>query len=111
MDADASNTPLTGSVNPLTGEAEASLLEMRPCLASFARLRWDEVRQKQLLLWPEGVLVLNDSAGAILPLCDNQHRISEIIAELSSRYHKDVKKDVLAFLNRLVLKRLVVFNE
>ena len=32
---------------------------VRPRLADKARLKWDAVREKHLLLYPEGVLVLN----------------------------------------------------
>jgi pyrroloquinoline quinone biosynthesis protein D len=31
----------------------------KPRLAAKARLKWDAVREKHLLLYPEGVLVLN----------------------------------------------------
>ncbi len=34
----------------------------RPRLAGKARLKWDAVREKHLLLYPEGVLVLNPTA-------------------------------------------------
>ena len=35
----------------------------KPRLAAKARLKWDEVRQKHLLLFPEGLLVLNPTAS------------------------------------------------
>ena len=38
----------------------------RPRLGAHARLQWDPVREKQVLLAPERVLVLNETAAAIL---------------------------------------------
>ena len=79
----------------------------RPRLASWARLQWDTVREKQVLLGPEGVLVLNATAAAILALCDGQRSVLAIIAELSTQYNHAVDQDVLTFLNRLGQKRLI----
>ena len=44
----------------------------KPHLADKARLKWDAVREKHLLLFPEGVLVLNKTAHDVLALCDGQ---------------------------------------
>lgn len=85
-------------------------MSVRPRLASHARLQWDAVREKQVVLTPEGVLVLNTTASAILALCDGQRSVSEIAAELSAQYNRAVDSDVLAFLNRLASKGLLEFD-
>lgn len=77
----------------------------RPRLSSYARLQWDPVREKQVLLMPEGVLALNATAVAIVALCDGQRSVSNIITELSSQYNRAVDQDVFTFLQRLVNKR------
>ena len=82
-------------------------LTARPRLSALARLQWDPVRQKQVLLMPEGVLVLNPTAAAIVTLCNGQRSVSDIIAELSTQYNRAVDQDVLTFLNRLVSKRVL----
>lgn len=79
----------------------------RPRLSSRARLRYDGVRDKHVLLFPEGLLVLNDTAAAILSLCDGQRSVAEIAAELGARYDRPVQSDVLALLTRLAAKRLI----
>ena len=79
----------------------------RPRLRSQARLQWDSVRQKRVLLSPEGVLLLNATADAILALCDGQRSVSGIAAELNSRFNHVVDQEVLAFFNRLLQKRLI----
>jgi len=85
---------------------ELTLAE-RPRLSARARMQYDAVREKQVLLFPEGLLVLNETAAAILALCDGQRSVAEIAAELGARYSRPVDQDVLNLLNRLVQKRLV----
>ncbi|MBV9022169.1 MAG: pyrroloquinoline quinone biosynthesis peptide chaperone PqqD [Ktedonobacteraceae bacterium] len=82
-------------------------LTARPRLNAHARLQWDPVREQQVILMPEGVLVLNATAAAIMALCDGQRCVSDIIATLSEQYHRPVEQDVLTFLNRLMNKRLL----
>lgn len=86
-------------------------LTARPRLTTRARLQKDTVREKQVLLVPEGVLVLNATASAILALCDGQRSVSAIAADLSAQYDRDVELDVVTFLNRLIHKRLMEFDD
>lgn len=86
-------------------------LTARPRLTTRARLQRDTVREKQVLLVPEGVLVLNTTASAILALCDGQRSVSAIAADLSAQYDRDVEQDVVTFLNRLIHKRLMEFDD
>ncbi len=79
----------------------------RPRLSVQARLQWDAVREQQVLLLPEGVLVLNATAAAILALCDGQRSVSTIAADLSAQYHRVVEQEVVTFLNRLIERRVI----
>ena len=82
----------------------------KPRLAAKTRLKWDEVRQKHLLLYPEGVLVLNPTAHAILALCEGERTVGEIIRTLTEQYGSDVVAvDVHELLRRLADKGLVTF--
>jgi pyrroloquinoline quinone biosynthesis protein D len=83
----------------------------RPRLRSQARLQWDSVREKRVLLSPEGVLVLNATADAMLALCDGQRSVSAIARDLSARYNHVVDQEVLTFFNRLLQKRLIEFDD
>ena len=85
---------------------ELTLAE-RPRLSARTRMQYDGVREKQVLLFPEGLLVLNETAAAILALCDGQRSVAQIAAELGARYSRPVDQDVLQLLNRLLQKRLV----
>jgi pyrroloquinoline quinone biosynthesis protein D len=94
----------TNKVNSTPGEIT---LTAHPRLSRHARLQWDPVREKQVILMPEGVLALNPTAAAIVALCDGQRSVSAIISTLSEQYNKAVDEDVLTFLRRLASKRLL----
>ena len=77
-------------------------LESRPALARKARLRFEEVRQMDLLLLPERVVKLNPSGAAILRLCDGERTVREIVEELESRFGQaNLENDVLEFLRNV----------
>lgn len=53
-----------------------------PKLASKARLKFDKVREKHLLLLPERVVVLNETAASILNLCDGNQSVHTITEKM-----------------------------
>jgi pyrroloquinoline quinone biosynthesis protein D len=83
----------------------------RPRLARHARLTFDRIRQRHILLLPETVVVLNDSGTDILELCDGRHTVAEIVAELGARYQTVPDDEVRQFLTRLVARRCVEFSD
>ena len=78
-----------------------------PALWRLARLEFDPVRQQRVLLYPEGVVLLNDTGGAILDLCDGHRSIADVTAILQERYHRDVTADVIEYLSQLLERELV----
>ena len=64
------------------------------------RLQWEEVQNCHVILYPEGMAKLNDSAALILELVDGKQNIAAIIATLDSRFPEagGVGADVLEFL-------------
>jgi coenzyme PQQ biosynthesis protein PqqD len=79
-----------------------------PKLWRLARLGHDAVRGRPVLLYPEGAVLLNDTARAILELVDGRRTIAEIATELSARYDgADVQADVLECLERLTRQELI----
>ena len=78
-----------------------------PALWRLARLDFDPVRQQRVLLYPEGVVLLNNTGGAILELCDGHRSIGEIAGVLNEKYHCDVTTDVIEYLSGLVQRDLV----
>jgi pyrroloquinoline quinone biosynthesis protein D len=81
----------------------------KPRLASGVRLRWDGVRERHVLLFPEGAVNLNGTAADVLELCDGKRTIDEIASELSSRYDgADVRADVEALVSSIAERGLIV---
>jgi coenzyme PQQ biosynthesis protein PqqD len=79
----------------------------RPRLAPFARYRWDRLRQQHQLLFPEGLLVLNDTAAAIVRLCDGR-LLTELVSALAEQFPDgNPGADVHEFLDRLARKGLL----
>ncbi|MGV8675572.1 pyrroloquinoline quinone biosynthesis peptide chaperone PqqD [Pseudomonas aeruginosa] len=57
-----------------------------PRLRPGYRLQWEPAQQTYVLLYPEGMIKLNESAGAIASLIDGQRSVATIVAELEARY-------------------------
>jgi pyrroloquinoline quinone biosynthesis protein D len=78
-----------------------------PRLWRLARLEYDPVRQKHVLLYPEGAVLLNDTGAAILELCNGTRTVDEIVTILTDRYHADVSADVNEYLSQMADRELV----
>ncbi len=81
-----------------------------PTLAARVRLQIDRVTGKPVLLYPEGVLELNETAGEVLKLCDGQRTVAKIIAALAAEFEAtgdELTTDVLACLAELRGRNLV----
>lgn len=79
----------------------------RPTLPRHVRYRWDEVRRQHQLLFPEGLLVPNDTGAAIVRLCDGRST-AELIAALREQFpDADLAAEVHTFLERLARKGLL----
>jgi pyrroloquinoline quinone biosynthesis protein D len=78
-----------------------------PVLWRLARLDFDSVRQRHVLLYPEGTVLLNDTGAAILELCDGHRSVAEIARVLQERYGSDVTADVVDYLSGLAARELV----
>ena len=74
------------------------------------RLQWEEAQQAHVLLYPEGMVKLNGSAGEILTRCDGTTPVAGIVAELEKRFATTgLEADVLAFLRMAQERRWVEF--
>jgi pyrroloquinoline quinone biosynthesis protein D len=83
----------------------------RPRLARLVRLEWDAVRESHVLLAPEGVLVLNQTAATILRLCNGERTVVEIMEELRREYASVDGGEVRDFIGRLADKRWVELGD
>jgi pyrroloquinoline quinone biosynthesis protein D len=61
--------------------------------------RWEEPQQSHVLLYPEGIVKLNETAASILERCTDGRSIATVAAELSYLYSgANLSKEVLKFL-------------
>lgn len=63
-----------------------SLDEVCPRLAPHFVFRWEASQDAYILLYPEGLIKLNPSAGEILKRCDGERSVSAIVAELQAAF-------------------------
>ena len=82
-------------------------LDSRPRLRRGVRLVFDKTRDTHVLLFPEGVLVPNPTAAAVLQLCDGESTVDKITARLAERYEGVRSTDITEVLTRLADRRVV----
>ncbi len=86
-------------------------VDARPRLAAKARLRWDNVEKRNMLVFPEAAMLLNDSATAILKLCNGERHVEQIVDELVVQFtgadRNVITTEVTALLNRLHTRGLL----
>jgi pyrroloquinoline quinone biosynthesis protein D len=72
------------------------------------RLQWEPAQAAHVLLYPEGMVKLNASAGEILLRCDGSTPVAAIVADLEKRFATlGLEKDVRAFLDLAAEQRWV----
>ena len=80
--------------------------DARPAIAHGMRLQWEPAQQAHVLLYPEGMVKLNASAGAIMSRCDGVRTLAEIVADLERTYElQGLAADVVAFVTLALEKR------
>ena len=80
-----------------------------PRLHSHFRLQWEPAQDCHVLLYPEGMVKLNGSAGAILSEVDGTRSVTDIIACLEAQFPgvESIADDVTAFLETALAQRWV----
>jgi len=72
----------------------------QPRVSSGFRLQWEAAQDCHVLLYPEGMVKLNQSAGEILTRCTGEKTLPEIVGDLESAFQtSDLLDDVRAFLH------------
>ena len=79
----------------------------RPVLPRHARLKFDETRQRWVILAPERVLAPDEIAVEVLQLCDGARSVETVIDQLAAKYTAEraaIATDVIAMLQDLADK-------
>jgi pyrroloquinoline quinone biosynthesis protein D len=84
---------------------------MRPAINRLYRFQWEPAQQAHVLLYPEGMVKLNQSAGEILKRCDGQRDVAAIVADLEATFNATgLTADVEAFLQMAEAQNWIVWN-
>jgi pyrroloquinoline quinone biosynthesis protein D len=80
----------------------------RPAINRRFRLQWESAQNAHVLLYPEGMIKLNTSAGEILKRCDGQATIADITASLEQSFSTSgLSDEVIAFIAMAVENKWV----
>ncbi len=77
-----------------------------PVLSPFTRYRWDSVREEHQLVFPEGLLKLNDTGAAIVRRCDGRS-VDSLVESLAADYPQCRRDEVIAFLENMQRRGLL----
>ena len=58
----------------------------KPAIARGFRLQWEPAQNAHVLLYPEGMVKLNGSAGEILKRCDGSRDVEAIVEDLERAF-------------------------
>lgn len=74
-----------------------------PTLANGFRFQWEPAQKSHVLLYPEGMKVLSESAAEIVTLMDGKNSIAAIVSALEKKFPDvDLKGDVHDFVNSAI---------
>jgi len=74
-------------------------LQICPSVARMFKLQWEEAQKSWVLLYPEGMVTLNGSAGEIMSRLDGKTSIQVLVDTLEKQFETSgLRTDVLNFL-------------
>jgi coenzyme PQQ biosynthesis protein PqqD len=81
-------------------------------LAPGVRSQTDSATGEEVLLYPEGIMILNETAREIVTRCDGKTTIAQIIVALAAEYETsatELENDVAECLADLHRRKLILF--
>ena len=83
----------------------------QPRIGHGFRLQWEPAQDCHVLLYPEGMVKLNQSAGEILKRCDGQRDLAAIVADLESVFSASgLEPEVRAFVEVAARQRWLAWD-
>lgn len=87
-------------------------MSAKPAIARGFRLQWEPAQNAHVLLYPEGMVKLNGSAGEILKRCDGSRDVDAIVTDLEQAFDATaLSKDVNAFLSLALERKWIEMHE
>ena len=82
-----------------------------PRIGAGFRLQWEPAQGCHVLLYPEGMVKLNGSAGEIMARCDGERSIEAIVGELETAFNASgLTPDVLSFVEIAAKQRWLTWE-
>ena len=83
----------------------------RPAVGPGFRLQWEPAQDSHVLLYPEGMVKLSQSAGEIVKRCDGERSVEAIVADLEAAFGASgLDADVRAFIELAGKQRWLVWE-
>lgn len=84
---------------------------IQPRVGPGFRLQWEPVQDCHVLLYPEGMVKLNGSAGEIMKRCDGERTVAAIVDDLEKAFSaQGLEPDVLAFVEMAAKQRWLTWD-
>jgi coenzyme PQQ biosynthesis protein PqqD len=86
--------------------------QQRVKLAPGVRSQTDGATGEEVLLYPEGIMILNETAREIVKRCDGKTTIAEIVVALAAEYESsaaELENDISECLADLHRRKLILF--
>ena len=83
----------------------------QPRVGPGFRLQWEPVQDCHVLLYPEGMVKLNGSAGEIMKRCDGEKTLTAIVEDLEKAFSaQGLEPDVLGFIELAAKQRWLAWD-
>ncbi|SHN25411.1 pyrroloquinoline quinone biosynthesis peptide chaperone PqqD [Rhizobacter sp. OV335] len=83
----------------------------QPRVGPGFRLQWEPVQDCHVLLYPEGMVKLNGSAGEIMKRCDGERSVAAIVEDLEKAFSaQGLEPDVLGFIELAAKQRWLAWD-
>jgi pyrroloquinoline quinone biosynthesis protein D len=84
----------------------------KPAIGHGFRLQWEPAQKAHVLLYPEGMVKLNGSAGEILKRCNGERTVDQIVADLEAAFATSgLSAEVTAFVTMAVERKWLELRE
>lgn len=82
----------------------------RPRLRHGVRAGTDPLSHRSILLFPEGILFLNETAAAVIHHCDGNRTVTDVVSAIGAVYDDVAGDDVMSLVRDLLAQRLMVVD-